>query len=255
MVSGLPVLRAATALRLAVPVRAYATAAFFPYQESRTKFSDRKEYVFSRYERIMGTSQAVIMFEFDRVSVSLMNAIRHQLHKAKMPEEDLALLQKQYGVWDAPTASLDVARIGLLRAVCRKSDAEAVRKFGDYLSGQTMILSVPVLSPKYLGDVLRAIDRPVNAAAREAEATSKPVPSIKPVLALVERERIIDAKGIPALTKLPSLPTLHAQLVGLLSAPGSQIAGILSQAGGGVLAATLDARRRDLEKAQEAPSS
>ena len=59
--------------------------------------------------------------------------------------------------------------------------------------------------------------------------------------------RVIDAKSLPAFTQLPNLATLRAQLVGLLSSPGTQLAGILSQAGGGELAATLEARRRDLE--------
>ena len=204
----------------------------------------------------MRESQAIVMFEFDRVNVPLMNTISHHLSATKIPEEDVRLLERQHGVWDTRVSSLEVVRIGILRAVCRKGDNDAVKSFGDYLMGQTMLLSMPVLSPSYLGALLRAIERAINAAAREAEANNKPVPHMKPVVALAERERIIDVTGIPALTKLPSLPTLHAQLVGLLSAPGSQIAGILSQAGGGVLAATLEARRRDLEKGQDsAPPS
>lgn len=210
--------------------------------------------MYTRYERIMNDSDAVIMFEFDRASVPLISAIRRQVRAAKLPDEDMRLLEQKFGTWDTHVASLDVVRIGILRAVCRKSESEAVRSFGDYLAGQTMILSVPVLSPGYLGAVLRAIDRPLNAAVREAEATNQPTPHIAPVLALVERSRIIEATALPAFTKLPSLPTLRSQLVGLLSAPGSQLAGILSQAGGGVLAATLDARRRDLEKEQTSSS-
>ena len=53
---------------------------------------------------------------------------------------------------------------------------------------------------------------------------------------------------MPELTKLPTLSTLRAQLVGLLSMPGQQLAGVLSQASGGALSLALEGRRRDLEK-------
>ena len=75
----------------------------------------------------------------------------------------------------------------------------------------------------------------------------KKAPLLRPLVAVAERARVIDAKSLPAFTQLPNLATLRAQLVGLLSSPGTQLAGVLSQAGGGELAATLEARRRDLE--------
>jgi ribosomal protein L10 len=50
------------------------------------------------------------------------------------------------------------------------------------------------------------------------------------------------------MSKLPTLDTLRAQIVGLLSAPSSQLAGILSQASGGQLARTLEGFKKGLEE-------
>ena len=111
------------------------------------------------------------------------------------------------------------------------------------------MLTCPVLSPEYIGKVLRAMERPVAAAVDAHDPKSaKKAPLFKPIVAVAERSRLVDTNALPAFTKLPNLPTLRAQLVGLLSAPGQKIAGLLSQAGGGELAATLEARRRDMEK-------
>jgi len=59
-------------------------------------------------------------------------------------------------------------------------------------------------------------------------------------------------------SKLPTLDTLRAQVVGLLSAPASQLAMILGEASGGKLARTLEGLKIGLEeedKSDGAPSS
>jgi large subunit ribosomal protein L10 len=53
-------------------------------------------------------------------------------------------------------------------------------------------------------------------------------------------ELILDAKGIDALAKLPSLDQIRAKLVGLLQAPATKIAGVL-QAPAGQLARVVGA--------------
>jgi len=52
--------------------------------------------------------------------------------------------------------------------------------------------------------------------------------------------QVLDAAGIDALAKLPSLDQLRAKIVGVLQAPATKIAGIL-QAPGGQLARVLNA--------------
>jgi large subunit ribosomal protein L10 len=53
-------------------------------------------------------------------------------------------------------------------------------------------------------------------------------------------EQVLDAKGVDALAKLPSLDELRGRLIGMLNTPATRIAGIL-QAPGGQLARVLNA--------------
>jgi len=43
------------------------------------------------------------------------------------------------------------------------------------------------------------------------------------------------------------LDTLHSQIIGLLSSPGTQLAGVLSEASGGKLARTLEGLKKSVE--------
>lgn len=235
-------------------VRTYATTTKIPkhfaYQDKRKGFSERKTFLFNKYQRMMRENELVVLFHAENLNVKLLSEIRRQVSHIKVPDADLARLEAlNHGVpWTWPASAFTMARTGLLRPVCRRDTAESIQALEPYLHGQMAMLTCPVLSPEYVGKVLRAIERPVTAAANDVDPKSeKKAPLLRPLVAVAERARVIDAKSLPAFTQLPNLATLRAQLVGLLSAPGTQLAGILSQAGGGELAATLEARRRDLE--------
>ena len=235
-------------------VRTYATTTKIPkhfaYQDKRKGFSERKTFLFNKYQRMMRENELVVLFHAENLNVKLLSEIRRQVSHIKVPDADLARLEAlNHGApWTWPASAFTMARTGLLRPVCRRDTAESIQALEPYLHGQMAMLTCPVLSPEYVGKVLRAIERPVTAAANDVDPKSeKKAPLLRPLVAVAERARVIDAKSLPAFTQLPNLATLRAQLVGLLSAPGTQLAGILSQAGGGELAATLEARRRDLE--------
>ena len=235
-------------------VRTYATTTKIPkhfaYQDKRKGFSERKTFLFNKYQRMMRENELVVLFHAENLNVKLLSEIRRQVSHIKVPDADLARLEAlNHGApWTWPASAFTMARTGLLRPVCRRDTAESIQALEPYLHGQMAMLTCPVLSPEYVGKVLRAIERPVTAAANDVDPQSeKKAPLLRPLVAVAERARVIDAKSLPAFTQLPNLATLRAQLVGLLSAPGTQLAGILSQAGGGELAATLEARRRDLE--------
>ena len=235
-------------------VRTYATTTKIPkhfaYQDKRKGFSERKTFLFNKYQRMMRENELVVLFHAENLNVKLLSEIRRQVSHIKVPEADLARLEAlNHGApWTWPASAFTMARTGLLRPVCRRDTAESIQALEPYLHGQMAMLTCPVLSPEYVGKVLRAIERPVTAAANDVDPKSeKKAPLLRPLVAVAERARVIDAKSLPAFTQLPNLATLRAQLVGLLSAPGTQLAGVLSQAGGGELAATLEARRRDLE--------
>ena len=235
-------------------VRTYATTTKIPkhfaYQDKRKGFSERKTFLFNKYQRMMRENELVVLFHAENLNVKLLSEIRRQVSHIKVPDADLARLEAlNHGTpWTWPASAFTMARTGLLRPVCRRDTAESIQALEPYLHGQMAMLTCPVLSPEYVGKVLRAIERPVTAAANDVDPKSeKKAPLLRPLVAVAERARVIDSKSLPAFTQLPNLATLRAQLVGLLSAPGTQLAGILSQAGGGELAATLEARRRDLE--------
>ena len=235
-------------------VRTYATTTKIPkhfaYQDKRKGFSERKTFLFNKYQRMMRENELVVLFHAENLNVKLLSEIRRQVSHIKVPDADLARLEAlNHGApWTWPASAFTMARTGLLRPVCRRDTAESIQALEPYLHGQMAMLTCPVLSPEYVGKVLRAIERPVTAAANDVDPKSeKKAPLLRPLVAVAERARVIDAKSLPAFTQLPNLATLRAQLVGLLSAPGTQLAGILSQAGGGELATTLEARRRDLE--------
>ena len=235
-------------------VRTYATTTKIPkhfaYQDKRKGFSERKTFLFNKYQRMMRENELVVLFHAENLNVKLLSEIRRQVSHIKVPDADLARLEAlNHGApWTWPASAFTMARTGLLRPVCRRDTAESIQALEPYLHGQMAMLTCPVLSPEYVGKVLRAIERPVTAAANDVDPKSeKKAPLLRPLVAVAERARVIDAKSLPAFTQLPNLATLRAQLVGLLSPPGTQLAGILSQAGGGELAATLEARRRDLE--------
>ena len=235
-------------------VRTYATTTKIPkhfaYQDKRKGFSERKTFLFNKYQRMMRENELVVLFHAENLNVKLLSEIRRQVSHIKVPDADLARLEAlNHGApWTWPASAFTMARTGLLRPVCRRDTAESIQALEPYLHGQMAMLTCPVLSPEYVGKVLRAIERPVTAAANDVDPKSeKKAPLLRPLVAVAERARVIDAKSLPAFTQLPNLATLRAQLVGLLSSTGTQLAGILSQAGGGELAATLEARRRDLE--------
>ena len=235
-------------------VRTYATTTKIPkhfaYQDKRKGFSERKTFLFNKYQRMMRENELVVLFHAENLNVKLLSEIRRQVSHIKVPDADLARLEAlNHGApWTWPASAFTMERTGLLRPVCRRDTAESIQALEPYLHGQMAMLTCPVLSPEYVGKVLRAIERPVTAAANDVDPKSeKKAPLLRPLVAVAERARVIDAKSLPAFTQLPNLATLRAQLVGLLSAPGTQLAGVLSQAGGGELAATLEARRRDLE--------
>ncbi|KAL0066621.1 hypothetical protein AAF712_006425 [Marasmius tenuissimus] len=67
--------------------------------------------------------------------------------------------------------------------------------------------------------------------------------------ALIEG-KVFLPKGVKDVAGLPKMETLRAQIIGLLSAPGAQLAGVLSQAAGGQLARTLEGLKKSLEEEQ-----
>lgn len=110
------------------------------------------------------------------------------------------------------------------------------------LQGLTAVLTFPTFDPPQLKAVLRMIDR---ATPRPRPGT--PAPYLKAIGAYVD-DHVPQSAGIKNLCTIPSLDTLRAQLVELLSAPEAQLTGGLDQARGRRLARTLDELQTSLEE-------
>jgi ribosomal protein L10 len=150
-------------------------------------------------------------------------------------------------------------------------DAQLSKEIAETIQGSLAILSLPSLDPPKLNAIIRAIQRSVPAPQSKPQdkTTDKKVADddfvpgrrvkrVKPIQtpelslmgALIDG-RVFKAPQVQDVAQLPTLDTLHAQLVGLLSSPGAQLAAVLSQASGGQLARTLQGFQKSLEDAEK----
>lgn len=126
-----------------------------------------------------------------------------------------------------------------------------------YLTGPTALLTSPSLSPPYLAKVLQTITRTLKSLKREfpptipADVQAAKQPRLTLVAGIMEKNRLLDIKGVEDVGKLPSLDQLRGQLVGLLEMPQRQLVGVLTQAGGGGLVRTLQGLEEGLRKEAE----
>lgn len=144
-------------------------------------------------------------------------------------------------------------------------------------SGNFAVLSMPSFDPPLLSAVLRAMEKSVpprppkteEEMKRELDAKNadpenpgrrmkrqRPIltPDLKVVGALIEG-KIFLPEGVKDVSKLPTLDTLRAQIVGLLSQPAMQITALLNEAGGAKLARTLEGLKKSLEDDTTPPPS
>jgi hypothetical protein len=156
-----------------------------------------------------------------------------------------------------------------LAAMRTNEHTKAARKHTvPQLQGPISVISLPSLDPDHLSSILKVLERATPKAIVEPSKKSQkdelampppggggvrqtkepPIPSLAIVGGLVEGKLFL-LPGLKDVTKLPSLETLQAQIVGLLSSPASQLTGVLSQAAGGRLARTLEGFKQGLEEA------
>ena len=130
------------------------------------------------------------------------------------------------------------------------------------MGGSFAVITSRDLDPPLIAQAIRLIDRAVPPPPQGAAKEKKPIspddiedtppkvkehPSIMLVAAFVDgRFMLVDE--LKEVSKLPTLQTLHAQIVGLLSAPGSQLAMVLGAASGGSVLRTLQGFQKGLEE-------
>ncbi|GAA5989984.1 hypothetical protein JCM10908_002409 [Rhodotorula pacifica] len=118
-------------------------------------------------------------------------------------------------------------------------------------SGPLAALTAPSLHPPTLLRVLTLLQTfsripPPNAPPPAPDAP--PLERLQVLSSLLDKSTAADADRTAQIAKLPPIEVLHAQIVGLLSAPGARITGVLS-ARASELARTLEGFKVGLEEA------
>ncbi len=151
----------------------------------------QKEKVVEDLGQIFSDSGVVVVAHYQGLSVAEMSDLRAQMSEAG--------------------ASVRVAKNRLAKIALEGKDCAGIDQ---YLSGQTALAfsEDPVSAPK--------------VAANFAKKNEKLV-----ILGGAMGSTVLDADGVKALAKMPSLDELRGKLVGLLQAPAVQIARVLAAPG------------------------
>lgn len=215
---------------------------------------------------------AIVLISHENFSVAAFTKLRGEiataLAKTQTARDNLAIAKGNPVPEDRLSARFQIIRPGLFIPVVRKASGKKEgNKLSKMLKGPIAALVLGgTLDPPLLSAVLRVVDKaaPALPAAAQAKAKSKgsddvfePKEKAPAVPRMVVAGAYIDGKVLTnarlrEVAKLPRLDELRAQIVGLVGAPGSKIAGVLSSAAGARLALTLEGWKRGLEEGGEA---
>jgi ribosomal protein L10 len=266
--------------RILCTTRGYAISVQLPrLPKGKTKervFKDKKAFQFNWYTRILQTSTnapVLILHHNDftaqrlqKLRADISNAFRKSSTSLASPRPSPSALAPSL----EPTFT--VVRTGIFGAALRKLpniSLEEVERMIDNQAGSFAVLTFPSFDPPQLDAVLRAMDRsippkppktdeeieqellvknadPAQPGKRMKRVRKIRTPELKLMGAILEH-RVFLPSSVKDMSKLPSLDTLRAQVVGLLSSPSTHLAAILSEASGGRLARTLEGFKMSME--------
>lgn len=245
-----------------------------PGKKTPRVFKDKKAFQYNWYSRILRSSASspLLIFHHNDFTVNRLNKLRADIFTASQKVQ--STLSAPLPTAPCPShPTLTMIRTGIFGAALRdfpNINLAQAEKMIHNQSGSFAVLSFPTLHPPQLSAVLRALDRSVPLKPPKTEAEIKQalamknadpeqpgrrmkrqrqirIPELKLMGAIIEN-RVLLADEVQTVSKLPALGTLHAQLVGLLSAPAAQLAMVLGEAGGGKLARTLEGLKKGLEE-------
>ncbi|KAF4623047.1 hypothetical protein D9613_002283 [Agrocybe pediades] len=251
-------------------------------------FKDKKAFQYNWYSRILKTNATspLLILHHDDFTANRLKKLRGDIvtayQKAK-PKPSLSSpgpspLPAESASAEFPT--LTVVRTGIFGAALRDIpdvNLAEVEKMINGQAGKFAVLSIPTFNPPQLGAVLRAMDRsvppkpsktaeeikqeleeknadPAQPGRRMKRVRQVRIPELKLMGAIIEN-RVFLPSGVQEVSKLPTLDTLRAQVIGLLSAPAAQLTAVLGQASGGSLARTLEGLKKGLEDAEKPTDS
>lgn len=200
-----------------------------------------------QYLRLLRDSQMVLVLQHNNLTVAEFIKVRADIAAIKLPEPGME------------PAELHVVRAGVMKAACNQlaHSNQALAQLQPVFSGPIALLTCSHLSPPYLSALLNVVDRALGRVPPRAPPAGTPFPEtasanprLVPLAALLEGNKLMHIPATRDIGRIATLAQLRAQIIGLVSAPGQQLAGVLSQAAGSQLALTLEGRKRDLEAKQ-----
>ena len=272
-----------------VSVRTYATSVKpprrYPKKTEPRIYSERKQFLYNQYLRLLETSKEspLVFLQHTNFSIHRLTKLRKDIAAATARKGGFAPSLLNPGPTplapgDDPSTippSLTVLRTSIFGAALRDYapiDAKTAKDISETVENGLVVLSLPSLDPPTLNAILNALQKsvpPLKPGAIRVSSSKKPsaddpdfvpgrrVKRVRPTLtpeltvmgALIEG-RVFKAAAVRDVASLPALDTLRAQLIGLISYPANQIAGVLGQASGGQLARTLEGFKKSLEDAE-----
>ncbi|PCH34284.1 hypothetical protein WOLCODRAFT_62157 [Wolfiporia cocos MD-104 SS10] len=246
----------------------------YPNKSVPRVYSERKTFLYHQYTRMFQASlnSPLIFLQHSDFSVQKFVQLRREIAVAAARYAGTPTLS---GLSPQPLPDppkLMIMRTALFGVALRDFsplDRQTVKDIADLVEGGLAVLSFPSLDPPQMNAILRAIQRTVpprppktpqrlEQERKEREAAFVPgrrqkrvktpkEPHLKLMGALIEG-RVFKAPGVLDVAKLPTLDTLRAQLIGLLSAPAMQLSMVLNEASGARLARTLEGLKKSLEE-------
>ena len=242
-------------------------------------YSEKKTFLYNQYLRLFeSTAHSPLVFlQHNKFSVPRFIKLRKDIKQAASRHATPPPSLANPGPHSVPaTPTLSVIRTSLFGVALRDFapiDAKTSQEIAQTTQGGLAVLSLPIFNPPQLLAILRALERSAprpkpptaeelkQAAALEAQDPPNPGRRVKRLRKIYEPElalmgaliegRVFKAEGVNEVARLPTLGTLQAQIVGLLSSPGAQLAAVLSEGGGGKLARTLEGLKKSLEEEEK----
>ncbi|KAG5635255.1 hypothetical protein H0H81_011924 [Sphagnurus paluster] len=237
-------------------------------------FKDKKAFQYNWYTKILsGSTEGPLLFlHHNQFSATRLIKLRRDILTAANRTTP-SLASAAIPATPQPQPTLTVIRTSIFGAALRDLpgiNVDAADQMVGETSGNFAVLSLPSFDPPQLNAILRSLERgvpprppktpeeikkeleeknadPATPGRRVKRVRQTLHPELKLVGALIEG-RVFLPQGVKDVSTLPTLDTLRAQIVGLLSAPATQLAGALSQASGGTLARTLEGLKKGLEE-------
>lgn len=245
------------------------------------RYGPRKTHLYDAYTRLLQTSHNTPLIFLQHTNFTAQRLVKMRRDLAVASQKYAAKnstppsLDGPKPVEPQSSPSITVLRNAIFGVALRDFapvDEKTSERIAQLISGGLAVLSLPALDPPQLQAVLKALERSVppvkqltpeeRAAERKAKAEAlaktaipgrrqkrvreEQTPELRVMGALIEG-RVFTTEGVKDVSKLANLDTIRVQIIGLLNAPASQLAAVLSQASGGQLSRTLEGFKKALE--------